>query len=127
MEKNRIPTRNVGAQAEDAVRDFYRQHGYQLLAQNYCIRGGEIDLIMQKADVVHFVEVKARRSSRYGAPQEAVTYQKRQRLRRTAQVFLVRHPALTHQATRFLFDIAEVYLDSHRIHVLSDAFGLEEA
>ena len=38
-----------------------------------------------------FVEVKARRSSSFGAPEESVTESKRERLAMTAQTYLQKH------------------------------------
>lgn len=127
MQKPPIPARLAGAKAEDAVAALYDQNSYRILARNYARRGGEIDLIAMKHHVVHFVEVKARQSLSYGAPREAVDYHKRQRLRHVAQDYLCHHPGIDRETTCFVFDIAEVYLASRCIHVLFNAFGMEEA
>lgn len=47
-----------GKLGEQLAQERYLARGYQLKAKNFTIRGGEIDLIMQKADELVFVEVK---------------------------------------------------------------------
>lgn len=57
-------------------------HGWRLLEKNVHFREGEIDLIMEAAGELRFVEVKARRSKTFGGVVESLTTQKVQRLRR---------------------------------------------
>ncbi len=49
---------------------------------------GEIDLIAQDGQETVFVEVRIRKSARFGSPEETVGQQKQQRIRTTAQVYL---------------------------------------
>ena len=103
MEKSRT----IGAQAEAAAERYLRGQGYQILGRNYCIRGGEIDLIARVDDYLVFVEVKMRKNTAYGQACEAVTLPKQRRLSRTAQHYLLRHPELASLYCRF--DVIEVY------------------
>ena len=45
--------------------------GMKVLEKNYRRAGGEIDLIVRDGDTIVFVEVKARTSPRFGAPEDA--------------------------------------------------------
>lgn len=81
------------------------QKGFSLLCRNYRSCYGEIDLIMENREFLIFAEVKLRKNSRYGTPAEAVTYQKQERLRKTALLYLQAHP--TQKQPRF--DVIEIY------------------
>lgn len=83
-------SRRVGQAAEDAAAIFLRAQGFRILARNFTIQGGEIDLIAQEGDVIAFVEIKHRKSMRYAAPRESVTPAKQRRICRTALCWLQR-------------------------------------
>ena len=50
--------RKAGNIGEDAVCGFLVRHGYEIIKRNFTVRGGEIDIIAEKADIIAFVEVK---------------------------------------------------------------------
>ena len=50
---------------------YLKDAGYQILARNYRVASGEIDLIVSKDGYLIFVEVKYRSNSRYGSPEAA--------------------------------------------------------
>lgn len=63
--------------------------GWRLLARNYRLRGGELDLVFDDTDgTVVFVEVRQRASTRFGGAAESLDARKLARLRRTANHFL---------------------------------------
>ena len=64
--------------------------GYRILAKNYVVRGGEIDLVARRGGTIVFVEVKAR--PELGAAQVAISPGKRRRIEVAARVWLARHP-----------------------------------
>ncbi len=70
--------------SEDIAKDYLLEQNYILLAQNYYVRGGEIDLIMKDQEVLVFVEVKQRKSLKYGSPAEMINYAKLQRMQNVA-------------------------------------------
>jgi putative endonuclease len=116
------PRRQVGVDGEAAVAQWYRAAGYEVLAANWRVRDGELDLVVQQSGTLVFCEVKTRRSDRFGLPVEAVTARKQQRLRLLASRFLdsnqVRYAALR-------FDVASVVPDGAggwRVTVLEHAF-----
>ncbi len=59
---------------------FLIDRGMQFVAQNVRTPFGELDLIMQDSDGLVVVEVKARTSSKFGMPEEAITASKREHL-----------------------------------------------
>ncbi len=112
----------LGQQGERLAADYLRQRGYALLEANFRIgRMGELDLIAKKDGTICFVEVKTRRSTRYGVPSEAVTATKQQTILRLAQIYLSMK-GLSESPVRF--DVAEVYSNGNgfRIEYLENAF-----
>jgi putative endonuclease len=80
---------DTGIKGEQIALSFLLGRGYQLLAKNWRCRRGEIDLIMMDGPVLVFVEVKARRGTSYGLPQEAVGSKKQAQIRHLAQYYLM--------------------------------------
>ncbi len=75
--------------AETIAKRHLLLKGYALLAENYSIRGGEIDLIMQDRETIVFIEVRQRAKDTHGTAAESITRYKIQRLQKTALSFLV--------------------------------------
>jgi putative endonuclease len=82
------PRRALGRQGEEMAAQWYTDHGYQAVATNWRCRDGEIDLIVRRARLFVFCEVKTRNSTTFGSPVEAVTRTKQMRLRRLAARWL---------------------------------------
>jgi putative endonuclease len=78
------PAQRIGNRYEDSALALLEAAGLCLLARNLCGAGGEIDLVMREAAILVFVEVRARRSARYGGAAASVTQAKQARLRRAA-------------------------------------------
>ena len=78
----------------------------ELLAANVRCRLGEIDLIAARGGFLVFVEVKQRKSDAYGSAAAFVDARKQQRIRLTAEYWLLRHP----DERQPRFDVIEVYL-----------------
>lgn len=87
MEKYKKTFGNLG---EDAAVKYLKKKRYIILERNFNVHGGEIDIIAKKGDYVIFVEVKTRSGEEYGSGLEAVNYTKQQRMKKAAQVYLMR-------------------------------------
>ena len=87
--------------SEDIATEFLQRQGLVRLVTNYRNRTGEIDLIMIDDQTLVFVEVKQRRDSRFGLPEESVGMAKQAKLRRTAASYLQRHDRLQSWSCRF--------------------------
>lgn len=95
------PTHQQGAQAEDAAASFLQHQGYQLVAQNFNTRFGEIDLIVQRAQQLVFVEVRQRKANSLVSALESITLAKQRKIIRAAQVFLQQHQQYHNHDCRF--------------------------
>lgn len=91
MTTNARTARTRGAAIEQIAAQWLHQKGLSLITQNHHVKGGELDLVMQDGDILVFIEVKHRTTTRYGHPLETVTYQKQQRLVRAARLYIARH------------------------------------
>ena len=119
-----MEARLLGKWGERMVAEDLRKKGWKIRETNYRCRLGEIDLIAEKGKFLAFVEVKLRKSDRFGQASEAVTREKQRKLRATAELYLAEHTAELQPR----FDVAEVYADSEhsaasvRIEYLENAF-----
>ena len=58
------------------------------MSRNWRTREGEIDLVMKQDLAIVFIEVKTRKTDRFGSPEESITRGKQKRLRNTCQAYL---------------------------------------
>lgn len=80
--------RRLGIRGESAAVSALRDRGYRVISRNVRSRAGEIDLVCLDGATFVFCEVKSRRPSPFGAPEEALTAKKRRRLARLAAGYL---------------------------------------
>lgn len=83
--------RRFGDAGEDLAVSFFERRGFRVVTRNWLCRLGEIDLILERRGVLHFVEVKTRRSLAYGFPEESITGKKLRHLGRTIEAYFSRH------------------------------------
>ncbi|MCR9192361.1 MAG: YraN family protein [Gammaproteobacteria bacterium] len=112
-----------GAKSEAMARDYLLRQGLQWRESNYRSRMGEIDLIMQDATHVIFVEVRARRSAVFGGALASITHAKRQKLLKTAMCYLQQHRLYDSHASRF--DVLTLQGQPPVIDWLQNAFGTD--
>ncbi len=82
---------DLGRTGERLAAEALRQQGCRILERNYRCIYGEIDLIAEDERDLIFVEVKTRRGSAFGLPEEAVTVRKQRKLAQVAFHYLDRH------------------------------------
>ena len=98
--------RAEGGYGEDVACRWLQRAGYRIVDRNYHTRYGEVDIIAQKDGVTAFVEVKTRRSERYGRPCEYVDARKQEKLARAAFAYVQEHGV----TDMLRFDVAEVFV-----------------
>ena len=82
-----------GTISEDIAADYLAHRGWLILARRYRVNRKEVDIIARRADVVAFIEVKARGGRGYGHPLEAVTWKKRREIEHVARAWIARFGA----------------------------------
>lgn len=78
----------LGKYGEDLVARHLTSRGFRIIERNWRCPFGEIDLVALERDEVVFIEVKTRRGDGFGQPEDAVTWEKRAKLRRCAYAYL---------------------------------------
>jgi putative endonuclease len=83
-----LQRKEVGARGEKLAADFLKKRGYRILQKNFRCREGEIDIIAQKDECIVFVEVRTKKSTAFGTPEESVTLAKREKLISLANTYI---------------------------------------
>ena len=83
--------RLLGRWGEELAARELEKKGYRMVAAGWHCRFGEIDLICQGRGYLCFVEVKLRRTERFGTPGAFVDARKQKKLRTSAQLYLAEH------------------------------------
>lgn len=112
----------IGRAAEERARRYLESHGLTLLEANFRCPGSEIDLITRDGDCVVFIEVRFRRSSRFGGGAESVDRRKQERLGACALYYLQCHRRLARLAARFDVLALGPQGDDYQIEWIQDAF-----
>ncbi len=98
------------------------QKGYKILSKNYKTPAGEIDIVARDGEKIVFVEVKTRKSDRFGKPFEAVNYKKREKIIKNASLYLSKFKELP----SVRFDVISINLQNKdkSIEHIEDAFEM---
>ena len=107
--------RQIIRRGEDLAADFLLRQGYSIRETNARSRLGEIDIIAETQGddgepQLVFIEVKTRRGTAFGSPQEAVDARKQRRLARLAEAWLQQHPTFSRWVCRF--DVIGITINS---------------
>ncbi len=82
------PRLRLGNWGERVARNFLVDKGYKVLETGFRSAWGEVDIVARDGDELVFVEVRTRRGTALGTPQESVTRAKAGRLIATAQSYM---------------------------------------
>lgn len=81
----------LGRTGEHLAAETLIGRGYRILERNFRCSYGEIDLVAEDENDLIFIEVKTRRGTAYGRPEEAVTLRKQRKLLEIASYYLDLH------------------------------------
>jgi len=112
-----------GKDSESVAVRHLKKNGYKILQQNYRTKLGEIDIIAKDKHALVFVEVKARKSGRFGSPKWAVTPKKQRKISMVALYYL---KATNQQNVKARFDVVTIssLQNNPRIEIIKNAFEL---
>jgi putative endonuclease len=79
---------SIGKEYEQLAAKFYKDNDFIILESNWQASHREIDLIVQKNNLVVFVEVKSSANMKFGHPAERVDRRKQENLIKAAQKYL---------------------------------------
>jgi putative endonuclease len=112
-----------GDAGEKLALDFLIKKGLKPIARNVSSPLGEIDLLMQDADQWVFIEVRQRKSMRFGGAAASISSAKQLKLRRQAQKVLQDHFG-KHPWPSVRFDVIAIEgsVEDGRINWIPSAF-----
>ncbi|MFV2060510.1 MAG: YraN family protein [Gammaproteobacteria bacterium] len=99
--KQNLHTREIGNITEDIALQFLEKNGLLLITKNFNSKMGEIDLIMEEKNTLVFIEVRYRKNTNYGLPEETVGYKKQTKIQKTALLFISKNPRYKNIQPRF--------------------------
>ena len=99
---------STGHLGESIAVQYLKDKGFEIIQKNWHSVYGEIDIIAQKNNKIHFVEVKTRKSLAFGTPVESYHYFKQGKIIKTA--FLYMNQLNTGQS--FQFDFIGIILNA---------------
>lgn len=113
----KILNTDIGKRGEkDAVLHLIKNN-YQILVQNYRYKRAEIDIIAQAGDVLVFVEVKNRKNTRFGYPEDFVSDAQIDRIQSAAENYMLENNYIG----KIRFDIIAIIAQQEIRHIV-DAF-----
>ena len=99
----------TGELGEKLAVAFFLKKEYIILHKNWRHSHWEVDIIARNIDVLHFIEVKTRRTKLFGHPEEAVSKKKILNLINASEEYLHLFPLWK----RIQFDILSINLYNH--------------
>lgn len=78
----------LGKRGEKLAKAYFLNQRFEIVCENYRYRRFEIDLIVKKGGLLVFVEVKTRTSIRFGYPEETLSVQQENRIRKAAEEYI---------------------------------------
>ncbi len=120
---NKVNKIEAGKRGEDLVAQYLQKQGFTIRERNYRKRYGEIDLIVQKDDLLAFVEVKWRNRPQID-PAEVIVRRKQRKIIAVAKEFLATH-TITDVVCRFDVALVEPLNNTAKIRYIANAFTSE--
>lgn len=111
--------RKLGSDYEEIAIEYLESIGYKVIEKNFRCKIGEIDIIAKDGDYICFIEVKYRKNTNFGFPDEAISKNKRHTIFKVAKFFLNFHRYPEHTSARF----DTVLILGSEIKLIKNAFG----
>lgn len=124
MKGKGVEKKALGSHGEALAEKVFREKGFEVLSRNYRTKIGEIDLILRRDSLLVFVEVKSRKSHRFGKGFESVNPNKQQTIRRVAEQYLAYEKRRLPSNFSVRFDVVDLFLqdDTVTVNHIENAF-----
>ena len=110
----------IGNYGEDIACSYIEQKGLKIIERNYRCEFGEIDIIAYDNEYIVFIEVKYRKSLKFGYPSEAVNKKKQTNIKNSAIDYVSKKEI---KNIDFRFDVLEVlHIDNIKVRQIKNAF-----
>lgn len=100
-----ISKRSQGSIYEQKALVYLEEQGLKFVAVNQQFKCGELDLIMLDGDTIVFVEVRQRKSNRFGSAVESIDYRKQQKWLNAANMWLLTQRKQSLDTAKCRFDV----------------------
>lgn len=104
-----MQAKSLGYRGENLAAQYLRSKGYEIIKNNFTIRGGEIDLIAKYEKILVFIEVKTRTTEQFGSGEESIDFLKKHRIHRTIKHYISNE--LTESDPDYRLDFIDIELD----------------
>lgn len=112
---------STGKKGEKIAAAYLRSVGYNILCMNYRFRRCEVDIIARDGETMVFIEVKTRRSLRFGHPILSITPSKKRNILKVAGAFVEKN---NFPCSKIRFDVLTVIFAGNKplVDHVRDAF-----
>jgi putative endonuclease len=104
----------LGKYGEKIAENYLIENKYKILQRNFYCRQGEIDIIAEYKNYIVFIEVKTRKTLKYGTPAEAVTHIKKKHIIETSRYYLYKNKI---QNRMVRFDVIEIFIKNGKVYL----------
>ena len=122
MRKKGKSAYDLGKSGEQAAIGYLRKKNYKIVEKGFRLFRGEIDIIAYDKKTLVFIEVKTRKSTDFGPPEESVTLYKQHQIKKVAQGYLARNK---YQDIECRFDVISLIFNNkeqYSIYHIQNAF-----
>ena len=108
-DKKETEKKSTGNKGENLACIFLESKEYSIVEKNFRAAKCEIDIIAKKDEYIIFIEVKTRKSQKFGSASQSVGFGKQKNIIKAAEMFLTMNDLYMDLQPRF--DVIEVYMD----------------
>ena len=113
--------KEFGRRGEEIASSFLLERGFELLRKNYRFKkSGEIDIIARKENLIIFVEVKSRKTGKFGGALYSINNRKKNTIKKIAEQYLTANQSLLPNDYTCRFDL--ISIENEKLEWLEDIF-----
>lgn len=110
--------KDIGKTGEDLSVDYLLNNGFKIIERNYRYKHCEIDIIAEKNNCLHFIEVKYRKTNTYGYPETFVSNNQKERIKTASDNYIFEKS----WEWNISFDIISIEENNNSIIFFEDAY-----